>query len=157
MYSYTEAMGYPALLKLKVEELADEKSGQSVRRDYILQSIEEEPISESKRLSKAHQSNTGSSTISISDLYALVKGYDKDFKSQPSSKVVNEDGSPKVVYHGTSNGGFNSFNTYGSNFGLFGIGSYFTDDSSVAEGYTRKGKGTNPQVYSVYLDIKKSD
>ena len=97
MYSYTEAMGYPALLKLKVEELADEKSGQSVRRDYILQSIEEEPISESKRLSKAHQSNTGSSTISISDLYALVKGYDKDFKSQPSSKVVNADGTPKVV------------------------------------------------------------
>lgn len=154
MYSYTEAMGYPALLKLKVEELADEKSGQSVRRDYILQSIEEEPISESKRLSKAHQSDTGSSTVSISDLYALVKSYDKDFKSQPSSKVVNEDGSPKVMFHGTSNGGFNTFNTYGSNFGLFGIGSYFTDDSSVAEEYTHKGKGTNPQVYSVYLDIK---
>lgn len=102
MYSYTEAMGYPTLLKLKVEELADEKSGQSVRRDYILQSIEEEPISESKRLSKAHQSNTGSSTVSISDLYALVKSYDKDFKSQPSSKVVNTDGTPKVVYHGTN-------------------------------------------------------
>ena len=131
MYSYTEAMGYPALLKLKVEELADEKSGQSVRRDYILQSIEEEPISESKRLSKAHQSNTGSSTISISDLYALVKGYDKDFKSQPSSKVVNTDGTPKVVYHGT-NADFWTFSlaNRGKNGEKLGVGYYFVDKNN---------------------------
>ena len=149
MYSYTEAMGYPALLKLKVEELADEKSGQSVRRDYILQSIEEEPISESKRLSKAHQSNTGSSTISISDLYALVKGYDKDFKSQPSSKVVNEDGSPKVVYHGT-NADFWTFSlaNRGKNGEKLGVGYYFVDNKSSAERY-------GDRIVEAYLDIKK--
>lgn len=150
MYSYTEAMGYPALLKLKVEELADEKSGQSVRRDYILQSIEEEPISESKRLSKAHQSNTGSSTISISDLYALVKGYDKDFKSQPSSKVVNTDGTPKVVYHGTTA----NFTEFKPSNGALGKGIYFTDSKDFAKGYTYQNGVAVGNVMECYLDIK---
>ena len=79
-----------------------------------------------------------------------------DWQNDPAhaSKVVNEDGTPKVMYHGTSKGGFNVFNTYGSNFGLFGIGSYFTDNPDVAQSYTQKGKGNNPQVYAVYLDIR---
>ena len=79
-----------------------------------------------------------------------------DWENDPenASKVVNDDGTPKIVYHGTSNGGFNSFDTYGSNFGLFGNGSYFTESENVAKSYTNKGKGNNKQVYSVYLDIK---
>lgn len=79
-----------------------------------------------------------------------------DWQNNPAkaSKVVNEDGTPKVMYHGTSNGGFHIFNTYGGNFGLFGIGSYFTDNPDVAQSYTQKGKGNNPQVYSVYLNIR---
>lgn len=79
-----------------------------------------------------------------------------DWQNDPAhaSKVVNEDGTPKEMYHGTSKGGFNVFNTYGSNFGLFGTGSYFTDDPDVAQSYTQKGKGNNPQVYAVYLNIR---
>ena len=71
-----------------------------------------------------------------------------------ASKVVNEDGTPKAVYHGTSNGGFWFFDTYGSNFGLFGNGSYFTESKNVADSYTNKGKGNNKQVYEVYLNIR---
>ena len=70
------------------------------------------------------------------------------------SKVVNSDGTPKEMYHGTSNSGFTVFNTYGGNFGLFGKGSYFTDNPEVADSYTRKGKGQEPGVYGVYLSIK---
>ena len=71
------------------------------------------------------------------------------------SKVVNADGSPKVMYHGTNaDEEFTVFNTYGSRFGLFGVGSYFTDNPDVAQGYTRKGRGSNPRVYQVYLSIK---
>lgn len=79
-----------------------------------------------------------------------------DWQNDPAkaSKVVNADGTPKVVYHGTSNGGFSVFDTYGGKFGLFGIGSYFTDNQEVARSYTEKGRGTNPQVYSAYLDIR---
>ena len=70
------------------------------------------------------------------------------------SVVRDENGSLKVMYHGTSKGGFNVFDTYGSNYGLFGTGSYFTDSKTIAESYTKKGKGKNPQVYESYLNIK---
>ena len=69
------------------------------------------------------------------------------------SKVRDENGNLKVMYHGTSKGGFNSFDTYGSNYGLMGTGSYFTDNKSIAESYTNKGKGNNKQVYEAYLNI----
>ena len=70
------------------------------------------------------------------------------------SVVRDESGNLKVMYHGTSKGGFNVFNTYGSNYGLFGVGSYFTDSKTIGESYTKKGKGKNPQVYEAYLNIK---
>lgn len=70
------------------------------------------------------------------------------------SKVVNEDGTPKTMYHGTSRAGFRMFDTYGGKFGLFGKGSYFTDDPSVASSYTEKGKGTSKGVYPVYLSVQ---
>ncbi|MBE7062485.1 MAG: hypothetical protein E7390_01675 [Ruminococcaceae bacterium] len=71
-----------------------------------------------------------------------------------NSKVVNEDGTPKVVYHGTSKGGHTVFDAWGrGKFGLFGIGIYMTENREVAEGYTKKGKGTTPQVYELYANI----
>ena len=73
------------------------------------------------------------------------------------SKVVDSDGKPLVMYHGTNrstNGQpFESFDAYGSNYGLFGQGSYFTDNPSVASSYTSKGKGDTPTVYPVYLKV----
>ena len=79
-----------------------------------------------------------------------------DWEHDPenASKVLDENGEPLVVYHGTSTGGFTIFNTYGSNFGLFGQGSYFTNDREVAESYTDKGKGDKKQVYGVFLNIR---
>ena len=41
-------------MKLKVEELVNEKTGDPIRRDYILQEITEEPLTESKRVSNPH-------------------------------------------------------------------------------------------------------
>lgn len=72
-----------------------------------------------------------------------------------NSKVRDKDGNLLVMYHGTSNSGFTVFDTYASNFGLFGQGSYFTDNRSVAESYQAKGKGTAPGVYSVYLNVER--
>lgn len=74
------------------------------------------------------------------------------------SKVVDDQGKPLVVYHGTNKSedgqSFSSFDTYGSNYGLMGQGSYFTRDPNVASDYTKKGKGDSPAVYPVYLSIK---
>lgn len=42
--------------------------------------------------------------ISVADLFALVKRFDKDFAPKAASEVVNEDGTPKVMYLGTDSG-----------------------------------------------------
>ena len=70
------------------------------------------------------------------------------------SVVRDEYGNLKVMYHGTSKGGFTVFDTYKSKYGLFGTGFYFTDSKNIGESYTKKGKGNNPQVYEAYLNIK---
>ena len=80
----------------------------------------------------------------------LTKEQQEYFKD---SVVRDEDGNLMVMYHGTSSGGHTVFDTYGSKYGLFGQGSYFTNDRSVAESYTEKGKGKNPQIYETYLNI----
>ncbi len=66
------------------------------------------------------------------------------------SVVRDENGNLKPMYHGTSKGGHTVFDTYGSKYGLFGVGSYFTESTNMAESYTNKGKGTSPQVYETY-------
>ena len=74
-----------------------------------------------------------------------------DWQNDPenASKVVNEDGTPKVVYHGTDNSftvfdislaGQNSYNFYGDGF-------YFSDKKKGARNY-----GDN--IIPAYLDIK---
>lgn len=78
------------------------------------------------------------------------------------SKVVDDKGEPLVMYHGTPNGVFESFDTYASKYGLMGQGGYFTDNPAVASEYTEKGvkrierDGETPEkvVYPVYLSIK---
>jgi len=65
------------------------------------------------------------------------------------SKIVNKDGTPKILYHG-SKGKFDTFNY--KNLGVQGrsegAGFYFTDKEDVAKGY-------GDQLYKVYLRIKK--
>lgn len=80
------------IAKVTVEEYGAENGG---RRFYNLKGIKiESADGRLEKISTSPMSDTDS-TINISDLYALVKDYDKDFKFQPSSKVVNTDGTPK--------------------------------------------------------------
>ena len=70
------------------------------------------------------------------------------------SKIVNEDGTAKVMYHGTPYGGFTVFKGW----------QYFTDNKEYADKYHnpsassirgRYNPATNPQTYEVYLSVKK--
>lgn len=74
------------------------------------------------------------------------------------SKVVDSNGNPLTMYHGTSKtekgDAFTVFDTYGTNYGLFGLGAYFTDNPNVASSYTKKAGDQNPTVYPVYLSIQ---
>ena len=69
------------------------------------------------------------------------------------SKVVNENGSPKVVYHGTGATSLEGFafdyNRIGANGMAEGAGFYFTDDKGTAQGYA---KG---MLIDAYLSIQK--
>ena len=69
-----------------------------------------------------------------------------DWQNDPenSSKVVDENGEPMVVYHGTTYSKFYSFKE--SNIGIF-----FTDSKEKATGYAN---GDNSKVVGVFLDIK---
>ncbi|MGN0542991.1 MAG: hypothetical protein ACI4JG_06010 [Acutalibacteraceae bacterium] len=66
--------------------------------------------------------------------------------SENASKVVNADGTPKIMYHGSPNS-FTAFDKKkAKSSGLYGRGFYFTDSESHAGQYGDK--------YSVYLNIK---
>lgn len=78
------------------------------------------------------------------------------------SKVRDEAGAPRVMYHGTAKSGFSYFDTYASNYGLMGMGGYFTADPEIASTYAdkgvarmeRRGEEPTPGVYPVYLSVK---
>lgn len=77
--------------------------------------------------------------------------FQKDFFKD--SKVVDENGNLKVMYHGTPNGDFT----------VFKDGTYFTDNKEYADRYQNpsassisSGKAASaPKTFEVYLDIKK--
>ena len=63
-----------------------------------------------------------------------------------------------VVYHGTPNGGFESFNPEfsgtGIDAGYLGKGFYFTDTPKVADYYSTSSHAYSPTVMPVYLSLK---
>jgi hypothetical protein len=89
-------------------------------------------------------------------------GSQKQIKSESfkkwfgDSKVVNQDGSPKVMYHGTTK----SFDSFKSKYDLEnetkGAGIYFTSDSDIANKYTKNNRGTmkDANIMPVYLKME---
>ena len=78
---------------------------------------------------------------------------------QNASKIVDENGEPKPVYHGTSHYGFDVFekSKIRENTGAawFGKGFYFDmGDGDKADGYMYQGGGDSEGVYSVFLNIR---
>lgn len=69
---------------------------------------------------------------------------------ETSSKVVNTDGTPKVVYHGTTA----NFTEFKPSNGALGKGIYFTDSKDFAKGYTYQNGVAVGNVMECYLDIK---
>ncbi|WP_413734257.1 LPD38 domain-containing protein [Shewanella sp. BJSY2023SW005] len=72
------------------------------------------------------------------------------------SKVVDENGDPLVVYHGTG-ADFSTFSLdkagSGTDTGMLGKGFYFSTDPNYASQYARRGE--SPNVMPVYVSLKK--
>lgn len=73
------------------------------KRAYQLQSVEKYQQSDAKGSGKLPSLVIQTADIrTVADLFSYVKQKDKQFHPKPASKVVNDDGTPMVVYHGTS-------------------------------------------------------
>lgn len=77
--------------------------------------------------------------------------------AMPNTKVVDEDGNPKVVYHGTPNN-FNAFSKemfgVSTDRGIWGNGFYFSDSEQYAKTYEKRGDKQG-KTLSVFLNIKR--
>ena len=91
-----------SLLKLFAEE-AVSNMGTDFTRAYDLRDIKTIAMSTNGVLSlPGGLTDANIATIrTVADLFAAVKAHDQEFQPNQVSKIVNEDGTPKVVYHGT--------------------------------------------------------
>lgn len=148
MYTVADIGNGPELLKLYVEEMNNPNAEATSKRAYQLQNIEK-----ASAVNGGVQSNAPSSLAittnairNVADLFAAVKVKDSNFSPKPASKVVNADGTPMVMYHG-SPAQFTVFDKKkAKSNGQYGRGFYFTNSQSHA--------GTYGQQYSVYLNIR---
>ena len=71
---------------------------------YNLKAIKIEPIGGQLGINSSSSRPDIGSAYSISDLYKFVKTFDEEFSSTPVANafLLNDDGSPRVVYHGTN-------------------------------------------------------
>lgn len=142
------------LVRLGVEEALSMRSQDVYRRAYILQDIKnitDFDNSVHPNLGSLTESQSVTSEYSVADLFALVKRFDKDFSPKPASKVVDEDGRPKVMYHGTNSGAFTVFDPGLGNkqarLNTLGPGNYFASNMESASRY-------GDRVVEAYVSIQ---
>ncbi len=147
------------IAKISVEEFLNVSDGKIKRRGYNLRAIKIEAVNRSltDKQSATAPVVDSASINSIADLHRFVKRFDENFSPKSVNPVLlNEDGTPKVFYHGTSieNGDFTVFDyskaTKRGGLGLkaLGKGNYFT--SKKLDGSERYGS----RVISAYLNIE---
>ncbi len=123
------------LLKMYVEEALSTKGNDIFNRAYELKDIKKvADIPNGVHAENSGLTDETSAMSSISDLYSLVKAYDKDFHAgkEVSPYLLNEDGTPKVWYHQTEN-----------DFTVFNVG--------------REGAGTRDNETPFGIFLKSSD
>lgn len=134
-----------SLLKLYAEE-AVSKAGEDFTRAYDLKDIKTVATSTNGVLSQTGGlTDADIATIqTVADLFAAVKDYDSSFQPQEASAVVNEDGTPRIVYHGTNA----EFNTFESEDGTY----WFSESEDYAEAMMEERGGS--RIVPAYLSIR---
>lgn len=164
LYAIADMGNGRELVKLYVEELNDVNSDGTIKRAYQLQNITKQQLNDRVQGNTLAPSASTADTYTVSQLFDLVKRLDKNFKPNEVSKVVNADGTPRVVYHGTDSD-FTVFDIMqtGKNFndmssGMFFFTKYKDGYPNSATDYARhssENNGGNPNIMGAYLDIKK--
>lgn len=137
------------IYKLFVEEAVSLKSGEPFTRSYELKEIAKVANPRKGVLSgnSGGLTHAGTATeINVADLFRFVKANDAAFHPRAASKIVDEDGRPLVVYHGTDSD-FTVFDSTKSRSRMDIQGSFFSPWEDDAMGYGGK-------VGAYYLNIK---
>ncbi len=137
LYAIADINNGPEVLKLYVEEMNDPNKLNTAKRAYQLQNIEKAStvIGGVQRVSLSSLANTADAIDTISDLAAYVKSKDSAYQPNPVDQaVLNDDGTPKVFYHGT-NEQFTEYDLEMNVHQEWGEGIYLTSDKRVARAY----------------------
>ena len=155
LYAVVEYQKAPFLAKITVEEYGFD--GQ--KRAYNAQRIKMSALSRAQysQLKAAYRGKNASNAdaISIADLHALVKTYDKEFHPKPVNPLLlNEDGTPKVFYHGTNAEFWTFENGHKRTRGRLNLGEgfYFAASKSMAGNYVEDSNG---KIIEAYIKIRK--
>ena len=147
-----DTSGNVALYKITVEEAYHDHKNTNERRFHNLKYIEKVATvggrTAGQSLPGVSTNDDIATTYTVADILSLVKTYDKDFIAahDVSPELLNEDGTPKVFYHGT-----------GANFTVFKSenGTYwFSESTDYAEAMAEERAGKNGRVGAFYLDMK---
>lgn len=152
LYAVSDIGNGPEILKLYVEEMNDPNSDNTIKRSYQLQNIEKAFAASGRVQGNAPSSvtNTANTVRSVADLFVAVNRMDTNFGPNSPSKIVNADGTPKVVYHQTDR----DFTVFDNSTPVAG-----KNDSETPNGFFFKdndhdiGLGGSKQM-AVYLDMK---
>ena len=135
LYTPISINGAPFVAKLCIEEYGFNES----KRAYNLQRLKISEVSRAQ-YSQLIDENRGkyaytSDALSVAQLFEFVKQKDKKFKPNPVNQVLlNEDGTPKVFYHGTREN-FTEFSKKKVKPGFYGRGFYFTTEKTQSNVY----------------------
>ena len=158
--------GNVALYKITVEEYFQSTAEPNNKKFHNLKYIEK--VAELSADALSGKSRSGGSTndssttaYSVADLYGFVKGLDKDFTASGSVNpyLLNEDGTPKVFYHGTRES-FTEFKLQEkAKFGrALGDGFYFTPSYDkafkFANGLFSKGQDRGGIIMQEFLKME---
>ena len=142
----------------------------NLRRHYLtkIEMASDDSTGRTSNLPPTPQSSSDATDVSVAKIFDFVKRHSEDFEAdssnpvafspKPASEVVNEDDTPKVVYHGTG-AEFWTFdrNMIGSTYGADEEGFFFTDKHDVADWAASDAAnvtGGDERIVAAHLRIK---
>ena len=149
LYALSDSGEGIELIKLYVDEIYNPNSESTIKRAYKLNGYNKIRLKAGSGLgiNAYSTSNLTGNNYTVADLFALVKQNDKNFTPKNINlSMLEEDGTPKVFYHGT-NAEFTEFDISKGRANMDIQGAFFSPWELDAKGY-----GANVGAY--YLNLR---